>query len=285
MSETETKPESKWKRLPKNSILRRMEKSNPEMRVAFEEWVRDLPLYGEGQAYWLGVTRPFEVHAKNWKISHYDETWAQIVAVCRTNPTNISVIQSEIFPGFTPEAAREAKRFFEVDMAVARFDERQRALPPEPIEVHDMVWEHEKVLFNASIKVLDAMRQYDTIEEQAEALAHSIAAAAYVVAHTCSEDPLSTTWVWVKGRDRAVERGVENSPPEAGTYVFHLPDLNMQDVVLAAWGDCPAADRLRADLGGDDVEAFQITCRHLSTVGGTTLSYGTQPSWPEYRLD
>lgn len=286
MSETKSKSKSKWKRLPKISVLRVMEQSNPEMRERFEQWVEDLPNFGEGPAYWLGVSHPFEVHAEKWKISDYDKTWAQIVAVCRANPENIAIIVSEIFPTFTVEAVARAKLVFRAEMANARRRELVLALGPQPVEINDMSQEHHLVLLNSSIRSLDAMRHYDTAAEQAEALEHSVDAAAYVVAFAPGLLPDDAPrWVWVRGRDRAVARGVANCPPEAGTHVFDLPDQFMLQAVLIAFGDCLAAGNLMMEFSDDDFEHVGGFCRHLATLSSLTERYGVQPTWPDCRFD
>ena len=284
MSETKTKR----KPVPNDSILKRMEDSNPEMRDAFESWVASVWNVAPGPALDLGVTRPFDVPPQRWKMADYEITWTQIVEVCRADPMNVSVIVSEIFEEFTAEAVKKAKLFFHAAIRNAERREAELAMC-KPIEIDvNVEIDGDAAMFialhNSSLWALDVQRKIESDEDQTLWLWRRVAEADYVVAVMFLDEGALPTVTWVKGRDLAIKRGHEANPPIEATHVMYVPNLDMLEVVLIAFGDCPAADRLRAKLCQDEGRDFQGQCRHLSTINKMTLFYGAQPTWPDFRL-
>jgi hypothetical protein len=278
MSETKTK---KRKRVPENSILKRMEDSDPEMREAFEAWVAFVWNVAPGPALDLGVTRPFDVPPQRWKIADFEITWTQILDVCRSDQKNVETIVGEIFEDFTAEAVRKAKLFFHAEIANANREWMESALAtPVEMDVDDSTWGR---LYNAGLSNLDMQRMHGTVEDQAEAVMQSVARADYVVVIAFLREAPYWSTAWVRGQELAIKRGHEACPPIEATHVLYVPSLDMLDVVLTAYGDCPAAVRLRDDLCRDDGQDFLGQCRHLATVDSMTRFYGPQPTSPTHR--
>jgi hypothetical protein len=147
--------------------------------------------------------------------------------------------------------------------------------PPQPSEIM-FGTEAEIALWNFSLRVLDRQRAYQTIQDQAAAMARAVDSCRYVLAVLATE--FEWTFFWVKGRAVALARGVGNDPPLSDTGIFNMPSREWVEKLMIGYGDCQAAAWLREQAILEDGEGAVQRSRELVTLIATESFYGRQPN-------
>lgn len=130
-------------------------------------------------------------------------------------------------------------------------------------------------LWNHGLHVLDMQRGM-SVEGQAELMERFIGLHTY--AQAIMQTSGSFDFAWLKGRELAIERGVEENPPFMETASIIMPNIVMVQKLMIAYGDCAAADWLRAKAIREEGADAVARSRHLVTLTETEELYGRQPS-------
>lgn len=131
-------------------------------------------------------------------------------------------------------------------------------------------------LWNHGLQVLDLQRQIGSVDGQVELIERFIGLHTY--AHAVRETSDGYVFTWLKGRELAIQRGVEENPPFMETCAIIIPSAEMVGTLMIAYGDCVEADRLRERAIRDEGEDAVRMSRELVTLISTEELYGPQPT-------